>query len=138
MLSCDNAHAVHPNHPDKTEKNNCVYNNEGIVVKSHAGQKYTSDGVSIAIFRDICKKVNIPIQFFANRSDMEGGSTLGNIAMSQVSMNAIDIGLPQLAMHSAYETAGVKDCYYMMKQCHLVSVVYLKWLAIKKSKICLS
>ena len=112
--------------------------NEGIVVKSHAGQKYTSDGVSIAIFRDICKKVNIPIQFFANRSDMEGGSTLGNIAMSQVSMNAIDIGLPQLAMHSAYDTAGVKDCYYMMKQCNLVSVVYLKWLAIKKSKICLS
>ena len=110
--------------------------NEGIVVKSHAGQKYTSDGVSIAIFRDICKKVNVPIQFFANRSDMEGGSTLGNIAMSQVSMNAIDIGLPQLAMHSAYETAGVKDYYYMMKQCHLVSVVYLKWLAIKKSKIC--
>ena len=101
MLSCDNAHAVHPNHPDKTDKNNCVYMNEGIVVKSHAGQKYTSDGVSIAIFRDICKKVNVPIQFFANRSDMEGGSTLGNIAMSQVSMNAIDIGLPQLAMHSA-------------------------------------
>ena len=115
MLSCDNAHAVHPNHPDKTDKNNCVYMNEGIVVKSHAGLKYTSDGVSIAVFRDICRKAGVPLQFFANRSDMEGGSTLGNIAMSQVSMNAIDIGLPQLAMHSAYETAGVKDCCYMMK-----------------------
>ena len=115
MLSCDNAHAVHPNHPDKTDKNNCVYMNEGIVIKFHAGQKYTSDGVSIAIFRDICKKAGVPLQFFANRSDMAGGSTLGNIAMSQVSMNAIDIGLPQLAMHSAYETAGVKDSYYMIR-----------------------
>jgi aspartyl aminopeptidase len=113
MLSCDNAHAVHPNHPDKTDAKNCVYMNEGIVVKSHAGQKYTSDAVSIAIFRGICEKAGVPIQFFANRSDMAGGSTLGNIAMSQVSMNSIDIGLPQLAMHSAYETAGIKDSYYM-------------------------
>lgn len=115
MLSCDNAHAVHPNHPDKTDEGNCVYINEGIVVKSHAGQKYTSDAVSIAVFRGICEKADVPLQFFANRSDMAGGSTLGNIAMSQVSMNSIDIGLPQLAMHSAYETAGVKDSYYMIQ-----------------------
>jgi aspartyl aminopeptidase len=113
MLSCDNAHAVHPNHPDKTDVKNAVYINEGIVVKSHAGQKYTSDAVSIALFRDICEKAGVPLQFFANRSDMAGGSTLGNIAMAQVSMNSIDIGLPQLAMHSAYETAGVKDSYAM-------------------------
>jgi aspartyl aminopeptidase len=113
MLSCDNAHAVHPNQPDKTDVNNCVYINDGIVVKSHAGQKYTSDAVSIAVFRGICEKAAVPLQFFANRSDMAGGSTLGNIAMAQVSMNSIDIGLPQLAMHSAYETAGVKDSYYM-------------------------
>lgn len=115
MLSCDNAHAVHPNHPDKTDEGNCVYINEGIVVKSHAGQKYTSDAVSIAVFRGICEKADVPLQFFANRSDMAGGSTLGNIAMSQVSMNSIDIGLPQLAMHSTYETAGVKDSYYMIQ-----------------------
>ncbi len=115
MLSCDNAHAVHPNHPDKTDEGNCVYMNEGIVVKSHAGQKYTSDAVSIAVFRGICEEAGVPLQFFANRSDMVGGSTLGNIAMSQVSMNSIDIGLPQLAMHSSYETAGVKDSYYMIQ-----------------------
>ena len=115
MLSCDNAHAVHPNHPNKTDKSNCVFMNEGIVVKSHAGQKYTSDAVSIAMFRDICKRAGVPLQFFSNRSDMAGGSTLGNIAMSQVSMNAIDIGLPQLAMHSCYETAGIKDCVYMIR-----------------------
>jgi len=115
MLSGDNAHAVHPNRPEKTDQTNCVYMNEGIVIKSHAGQKYTSDAVSIAIFKGICEKANIPVQFFANRSDMAGGSTLGNIAMSQVSMNTVDIGLAQLAMHSCYETAGIKDTYYMMK-----------------------
>lgn len=115
MLSADNAHAVHPNHPAKTDVANCVYMNEGIVVKSHAGQKYTSDAVSIAIFRDLCERAGVPVQFFANRSDEAGGSTLGNIAMAQVSMNSVDIGLPQLAMHSTYETAGIKDTYYMIK-----------------------
>ncbi len=113
MVSCDNAHALHPNHADKTDEGNSVYMNEGIVVKSHAGQKYTSDATSIAVFRGICEAAGVPLQFFANRSDMAGGSTLGNIAMSQVSMNCIDIGLAQLAMHSTYETAGVKDSYYM-------------------------
>lgn len=115
MLSADNAHAVHPNHPEKTDVENCVYMNEGIVVKSHAGQKYTSDAVSIALFRDICEKAGVPVQFFANRSDETGGSTLGNISSSKVSLNTVDIGLPQLAMHSAYETAGIKDTYYMIK-----------------------
>ncbi|MGN1165575.1 MAG: M18 family aminopeptidase [Lachnospiraceae bacterium] len=115
MISADNAHAVHPNHPEKTDVGNCVYMNEGVVVKSHAGQKYTSDAVSIAIFRMLCEKAGVPVQFFANRSDEAGGSTLGNIAMSQVSVNCVDIGLAQLAMHSAYETAGVKDTYYMIR-----------------------
>lgn len=115
MLSADNAHAVHPNHPEKTDAENCVYMNEGIVIKSHAGQKYTSDAVSIALFRDICEKAEVPVQFFANRSDEAGGSTLGNISSAKVSLKAADIGLAQLAMHSAYETAGVKDTCYMIK-----------------------
>ena len=115
MLSGDNAHAVHPNHPEKTDINNCVYMNDGIVVKSHAGQAYTSDALSIAVFKGLCEKVNVPVQFFANRSDVVGGSTLGNIAMSQVSMNSVDIGIAQLAMHSSYETAGIKDTYYMIQ-----------------------
>lgn len=115
MLSADNAHAVHPNHPEKTDINNCVYLNEGVVVKSHAGQKYTSDALSIAVFKGLCESAKVPVQFFANRSDTLGGSTLGNIAMAQVSMNSVDIGLPQLAMHSSYETAGIKDTYYMIK-----------------------
>ena len=91
--------------------------NNGVVIKSHAGQKYTSDGLSIAIFKDICKKAGVPIQYFANRSDELGGSTLGNILLAQTSMNAIDIGLAQLAMHSAYETAGVADVEYMVRAC---------------------
>ena len=115
MLSCDNAHAVHPNHPEKTDATNCTFMNEGVVVKSHAGQKYTSDAVSVALFRGVCQKAGVPIQFFANRSDEMGGSTLGNIAMAHVSMNTVDLGLPQLAMHSAYETAGVKDLAYLIK-----------------------
>ncbi len=114
MLSCDNAHAVHPNHPEKTDAANCTYMNEGIVIKAHAGQKYTSDAVSAALFRGVCEKAGVPVQFFANRSDEMGGSTLGNIAMAHVSMNTVDLGLPQLAMHSAYETAGVRDLEYLI------------------------
>ena len=82
MLSADNAHALHPNHPEKTDINNCVYLNEGVVIKSHAGQKYTSDALSIAVFKGLCKQAEVPVQFFANRSDSLGGSTLGNIAMA--------------------------------------------------------
>ena len=115
MLSADNAHAVHPNHPEYTDANNCTYMNEGVVVKSHAGQKYTSDGMSVAVVKELAARAEVPLQYFANRSDKVGGSTLGNIAMAQVSMKAVDIGLPQLAMHSCYETAGVKDVWYMVK-----------------------
>jgi aspartyl aminopeptidase len=115
LLSADNAHAVHPNHPEHTDDGNCTYMNEGVVVKSHAGQKYTSDGMSIAVVRELAARANVPLQYFANRSDKVGGSTLGNIAMAHVSMNAVDIGLPQLAMHSSYETAGIRDTYYMVE-----------------------
>ena len=114
MISADNAHAVHPNHPEYTDVNNCNYMNEGVVVKSHAGQKYTSDGMSIAVIRELAEKAEVPLQYFANRSDKVGGSTLGNLAMAQVSMNCVDIGLPQLAMHSSYETAGAKDIQYLI------------------------
>jgi aspartyl aminopeptidase len=115
MLSADNAHAVHPNHPEHTDDGNCTYMNEGVVVKSHAGQKYTSDGMSIAVVRELANAAEVPLQYFSNRSDKAGGSTLGNIAMAHVSLNCADIGLPQLAMHSSYETAGVKDTLYMVK-----------------------
>jgi len=114
MVSGDNAQAVHPNHPEKYDAGNRTFMNEGIVVKYNANQKYTSDGVSAAIFGTICEAAGVPVQAFANRSDVLGGGTLGNVANTQVSMNTVDIGLPQLAMHSAYETAGVKDLDYMI------------------------
>ena len=115
MVSADNAHAVHPNHPDKSDPTNRPYMNRGIVIKYNASQRYVTDAVSAAIFRSICRKAGVPWQTFANRSDMLGGSTLGQIALSQVSLNAVDIGLPQLAMHSPYETAGAKDTAYLIE-----------------------
>lgn len=115
LVSADNAHGVHPNHADKSDPTNRPYLNEGIVIKYSANQKYTTDAVSSAIFRAICKKAGVPVQNFTNRSDMLGGSTLGNISQAQVSLNTVDIGLPQLAMHSPYETAGAKDTEYLVR-----------------------
>ena len=113
MLSADNAHAVHPNHTDKNDLTNKTYPNEGVVVKYSANQKYTTDAVSGALVQLLAKKANVPLQLFYNRSDMAGGSTLGNISTSQVAIKSVDIGLAQLAMHSAYEMAGVKDTAYL-------------------------
>ena len=115
MVSCDNAHAVHPNHPEYSDKNHSVHMNGGIVIKYNANQRYTSDAVSVALFKLICDEAKAPVQYYANRADMPGGSTLGNIANTQVSLNTVDIGLPQLAMHSSFETAGKKDTKYMVR-----------------------
>ena len=115
MVSCDNAHATHPNHPEFSDPNHPIRINGGIVIKYSAAQKYTSDAVSSAIFRVVCERAGVPVQSFANRSDLPGGSTLGNISDTRVSINTVDIGLPQLAMHSAYETAGSKDTEYLVR-----------------------
>ena len=115
MISADNAHAVHPAHTDKADPANRPYINGGIVIKFSASQKYCTDGVSAAMFRDLCQRAGVPVQTFVNRSDMVGGSTLGNISNTQVALNTVDIGLPQLAMHSPYETAGVKDTGYLIR-----------------------
>ena len=113
MASADNAHALHPNHPELYDAQNRVYMNGGVVIKHSANQKYTTDGVSSALFTEVCRRAGVPCQHFANRSDILGGGTLGNISNSHVSMNTVDIGLAQLAMHSSYETAGTKDVVYM-------------------------
>ena len=109
MISADNAHALHPNYTDKADPVNRPVMNGGIVIKYNANQKYCTDGISTAIFKELCREAEVPYQTFVNRSDIAGGSTLGNISNTQAAMNTVDIGLPQLAMHSAYETAGVKD-----------------------------
>ena len=113
LLSCDNAHAVHPNHPEYADKNHAVYMNDGVVIKYNANQRYTSDAVSAGLFELICRRAGVPTQAYTNRADMPGGSTLGNIANTQVSLNTVDIGLAQLAMHSSFETAGAKDTVHM-------------------------
>ncbi|MDO4322807.1 MAG: M18 family aminopeptidase [Lachnospiraceae bacterium] len=115
MLSADNAHAVHPNHQEMADPVNRPQMNHGIVIKYNANQKYTTDGVSAAVFGSLCKQAEVPFQTFTNRSDMAGGSTLGNISNTQVSMRCVDIGLAQLAMHSPYEMAGGKDALYLKR-----------------------
>ena len=114
LISADNAHAVHPNRGDIADSVNRPKMNEGIAIKFSGNQKYSSDGVSAAVLKILCEKAEVPVQIFTNRSDIAGGSTLGNISTSQVSVSSVDIGLPQLAMHSAYETAGVKDITHLM------------------------
>ena len=115
MVSADNAHAVHPNHPEYADRNDRPEMNKGIVVKFNANQKYTTDAVSAAVFMEICRKAGVPTQRLSNRADIQGGSTLGNISSSHVSVKSVDVGLAQLAMHSAMETAGAKDTEYFVK-----------------------
>lgn len=117
LLSADNAHGVHPNHPEKSDPTSRPYLNGGIVLKFQGSQKYTTDAWSAAVVRDICRELDIPCQNFANRADVPGGSTLGNISSAHVSIPAADIGLAQLAMHSAFETAGEKDTEYLVRLC---------------------
>ena len=115
LVSCDNAHAVHPNHGEFADRNHTARMNGGVVIKYNANQRYTSDAVSAGIFRRICESAGVPVQYYANRADMPGGSTLGNISNTQVSLNAVDIGLAQLAMHSPFETAGAADTASLVK-----------------------
>lgn len=115
LVSADNAHAVHPNHPEKADPTNKPYLNGGIVIKYHGSQKYATDAVSAAVMKELCREADVPCQTYANRSDILGGSTLGNISTAHVSVPSVDIGLPQLAMHSAVETAGTKDTEYAVR-----------------------
>ena len=109
MVSADNAHALHPNHPELADAANAPVLGKGVVIKFNAAQRYTTDGVSAAVFRRICEKAEVPVQNYTNRPDIRGGSTLGHISLTHVSVPTADIGLAQLAMHSCYETAAVAD-----------------------------
>ena len=115
MVSVDNGHAVHPNHPEKSDEANYPQMNQGVVIKYSANQKYTTDAVSAALFQTICQNAEVPTQVYLNRSDMPGGSTLGNISNAHVSLPTVDVGLAQLAMHSPFETAGVQDTAYLLR-----------------------
>ena len=113
MVSADNAHALHPNHPEYADPTNAPTMGGGVVLKFNAAQRYTTDGVSAAVFAKICSRVDVPLQCYCNRADIPGGSTLGHISMTHVSVPTVDVGLAQLAMHSCYETASLADVEYL-------------------------
>ena len=115
MISADMAHALHPNYVEKHDPTNHPVMNGGPVIKFNANQKYVTDGDSAAVFETICKMAGVPCQKFVNHSDMAGGSTLGNILLSQMEMRGVDIGNPMWAMHSVRETGGVLDHAYVIK-----------------------
>ncbi len=115
LVSCDNAHAAHPNHPQAADNGAPVTLNGGVVIKHNANRRYTTEGVTSAIFCEICKRAGVPVQHYYNRPDQVGGSTLGAIASNQVSVPMLDIGCPQLAMHSSMETSGVDATEQMVK-----------------------
>ena len=115
MVSADNAHALHPNHPELSDATNAPVLGKGVVVKYNANQRYTTDAVSDGIFSTLAARAGVSLQRYSNRADMLGGSTLGSIANTRVSVSTVDIGLPQLAMHSATETAAVSDLEDMIK-----------------------
>jgi aspartyl aminopeptidase len=113
MVSADNGHALHPNHPELADAANAPILGGGVVLKFNASQRYCTDGFSAAVFRRICGKAEVPTQTYCNRADIAGGSTLGNISLHHVSVPTIDIGVAQLAMHSCYETGSVADAIHL-------------------------
>lgn len=113
VVSADNAHAIHPNASMKSDLTNKVELNNGIVIKRHVN--YTTDAISSSLFKEICTNADVPYQDFTCRADMICGATLGGISQSHVGVDSVDIGISQLAMHSANETIGSKDSLYMYK-----------------------
>ena len=114
MVSADNAHAIHPNHPEYADAANAPMPNGGVVLKFNGRMSYSTDGISAAIFRKVCQKAGVPVQTYYNRADLMGGGTLGKLSLAHVAVPTADIGLAQWAMHSSYETAGVKDADYLV------------------------
>ncbi|MBU3189326.1 M18 family aminopeptidase [Clostridium bowmanii] len=115
IISADNAHAVHPNSPEKNDPTNKPYINKGPVIKISASQSYTTDSNSDAVYELICEKAGVPVQKFVNRSDARGGSTIGPISSSHLNIRSVDMGSPTLAMHSIRELGGVMDHMYVTK-----------------------
>lgn len=115
LLSADNGHAVHPNHPEKNDPEHLITLGGGVVLKFNASQRYTTSGLMAAVFRKICAQAGVPVQVFYNRADMAGGSTVGNLLTHQISIPMVDVGLGQWAMHSTVETASCADAEAMAK-----------------------
>ena len=115
MVSADNAHGVHPNYIEKQDPTNHPVLGNGPVIKINANCKYMTDAASAAVFAEICRKAGVPVQYFVNHSDVAGGSTLGNILTSQIPLRGVDMGAAMWAMHSARETASLRDHEYITR-----------------------
>ena len=113
LLSCDNGHARHPNHPELADANEAPVLNGGVVVKH--SPRYATDAVSAAAFQELCRRAQVPTPHYANRPDQAGGATLGNIANTKLPVNTVDIGMAQLAMHSCFETLGSRDVAHFVR-----------------------
>jgi aspartyl aminopeptidase len=115
LVSADNAHGVHPNYVDKHDETHGPVLNMGPVIKVNANQRYATNSRTSAVFRQLCKKADVPVQSFAMRNDMACGSTIGPITATELGVQTIDVGVPQFAMHSVRETAGVKDAHFLFR-----------------------
>lgn len=115
MVSADNAHAKHPNHPELSDPDHAPTLGGGVVIKYNASERYATDGLSDALFREICRRADVPVQSYCNRADLAGGSTLGSISNTRVGVPTVDIGIAQLAMHAARESCGVRDVDTMVR-----------------------
>jgi len=132
MLSCDNGHGLHPNHPELADAKEAPVLNGGVVIKH--SPRYATDGLSAAVFAEICSRAGVPVQHYSNRPDQTGGSTLGNIANTKVGVSTVDIGMAQLAMHSCFETAGSRDVDAMIRA---VAAFYASGLTVENSAVIL-
>lgn len=115
LISCDNAHGLHPNYSDRHDGNHGPQLNGGPVIKVNANQRYATNSETSALFRQLCQQEDVPVQSFVVRSDMACGSTIGPIAATEIGVKTVDIGLPQWAMHSIRELAGSRDCEYLYR-----------------------
>jgi len=115
MISCDNAHGIHPNFADKHDANHGPLLNRGPVIKINANQRYATNSETAALFRHICQQIDAPVQSFVVRSDMACGSTIGPITATEIGVRTVDVGVPQWAMHSLREVAGTRDCWHLCR-----------------------
>ena len=109
LISCDNAHAVHPNFASKHDQGHSPLLNGGPVIKVNVKQRYATNGVTASLFKQMCEAVNVPVQTFVSRSDLGCGSTIGPMTSAKLGVPTLDVGIPQLAMHSCREVTGTAD-----------------------------
>ncbi|MFK8025343.1 MAG: M18 family aminopeptidase, partial [Ilumatobacter sp.] len=112
-VSADNAHAVHPNYPERHDPDHRPQLNDGPTVKVNANQRYATSARSAALFQDACDAAGVPWQVFVSRNNMPCGSTIGPLTATRLGIETVDVGIPQLSMHSARELCGVDDPAYL-------------------------